>query len=37
VVRYAALGVFFVLWMSWSLWLLVLLWQRRAPFALLAE
>jgi hypothetical protein len=37
VMRYAALGVFFVLWLAWSLWLLVLLWRRRAPFALLTE
>jgi hypothetical protein len=32
VVRYAGLGLFFVLWTAWSVWLLVLLWQRRRPF-----
>jgi hypothetical protein len=32
VVRYAGLGVFFVLWTGWSFWLLVLLWQRKHPF-----
>ncbi len=33
VVRYAGLAVFFVLWTAWSVWLLVLLWRRRPPFA----
>lgn len=32
-VRYAGLGLFFVLWIVWSAWVLVLLWRRRAPFA----
>jgi hypothetical protein len=32
VVRYAALALFFALWMGWSAWLLVLLWRRRPPF-----
>ena len=31
--RYAGLGLFFGLWIAWSVWLLVLLWRRRAPFA----
>ena len=34
VVRYGLLGVFFVLWTAWSLWLLVLVGQRRPPFGL---
>jgi hypothetical protein len=37
VVRYAALGLAFPLWTVWSVWLLILLWQRRPPFALLPE
>lgn len=31
-VRYVGLGLFFGLWIAWSVWLLVLLWRRRAPF-----
>jgi hypothetical protein len=31
--RYGALALFFILWTAWSVWLLVLLWRRRAPFA----
>ena len=37
VVRYAALGLVFPLWTVWSVWLLILLWQRRPPFALPPE
>lgn len=33
IVRYAGLAVFFVLWIGWSIWLLVLLWRRTPPFA----
>lgn len=33
IVRYAGLALFFVLWIGWSIWLLVLLWRRTAPFA----
>lgn len=36
VARYAGLALFFLLWTAWSVWLLVLLWRRRAPFAELA-
>lgn len=36
VVRYAVLSLVFVLWLTWSVWLLLLLWQRRPPFALLS-
>lgn len=32
IVRYASLGMFFVLWTGWSAWLLVLLWRRKHPF-----
>lgn len=32
VLRYAALALFFALWMAWSAWLLLLLWKRRRPF-----
>jgi hypothetical protein len=35
VVRYAGLALFFVLWIGWSIWLLVLLWRRTPPFATL--
>jgi hypothetical protein len=31
--RYGSLALFFMLWTAWSVWLLVLLWRRRAPFA----
>lgn len=33
IVRYGGLALFFTLWTAWSVWLLVLLWRRRAPFA----
>ncbi len=35
VARYAALVVVFALWTTWSIWLIILLWQRLPPFALL--
>ena len=34
-VRYAGLTLGFVLWTAWSIWLLVLLWRRSPPFAML--
>jgi hypothetical protein len=36
IARDAALGIVFVLWAAWSIWLIILLWRRRAPFATLA-
>jgi len=30
--RDALLGIFFIGWMTWSVWLLVLLWRRATPF-----
>lgn len=35
IARYGALGLFFALWTAWNIWLLVLLWRRRQPFAAL--
>jgi hypothetical protein len=36
-VRLAGAGLLFVLWVAWSVWLLVLVWRRRPPFALLSS
>jgi hypothetical protein len=36
IARDASLGIVFVLWAAWSIWLIILLWRRRAPFATLA-
>jgi len=36
IARDAALGMVFVLWTAWSIWLILLLGRRRAPFATLA-
>ncbi len=32
IARDASLGIVFVLWAAWSIWLIILLWRRRAPF-----
>ncbi|MBA2371462.1 MAG: hypothetical protein H0V71_07415 [Chloroflexi bacterium] len=37
VLRDAALGLFFALWMAWMVWLLVALWRSQPPFAMLPD
>jgi hypothetical protein len=33
IARDAALGLVFMLWATWSVWLALLMWRRRPPFA----